>query len=339
MASKHKAHAGPSKSSKISATAASRSNGRGGRQRTLSSFMHPRPKATQLPPQLLPTASCSPSVKADVVFNTSGRGTDAGDKRKKVDVIDLKSDDEDPPLKRRRLSVDSTRSTYSYQPSKPEEPSVAKHLASRSPSKWSIPNLTRATPFLGSSAYSRRSEMSSLYSPLFGQEHSRLGEPSENYSLEDGPNTFLPGVDTSGVEMESDVVPCSQDDFPLAFPPLVPTTGASPLQAITPFLQPNSLFLSGFTPKRTRNLQHSVPSSATPSDLKQSYNVHIDPIGAPPVPVFTPYSPGYKKERSQTSDLSPPASFPRCALLIVNIPFHLFLLQSQQIIGIVLLFA
>ena len=334
MASKHKAHAGPSKSSKISATAANRSNGGGGRQRTLSSFMHPRPKVTQLPPQLSPTASCSPSVKADVVSSTSGRGTDAGDKRKKVEVIDLKSDEEDPPLKRRRLSVDSTRSRYSYQPSKAGEPSVAKHLASRSPSKWSIPNLARTTPFLGSSAYSRRSEISSLYSPLFGREHSALGGPSEDSSLEDGPNTFIPGkghgVDSSGVDMESDVVPCSQDELPLAFPPLVPTTRASPLQAITPFLQPNSLFLSGFTPKRTRTLQHSVPSSATPSDLKQSYNAHIEPIEAPPVPVFTPYSPGYKKEWSQTSDLLPPASFPRCALPIVNIPYRLFLFNLSR---------
>lgn len=339
MASKHKGRAGPSRSSNISTTAAGRRSGGGGRQLTLSSFMDP--KATHTAPQLSPTASRSPSVQIDTVSSTSGRCTNAGEKRKQAEVIDLKSDEEDPPLKRRKLSTDSISSTYSYQASKPGKPSVAKSLVYSSPRKWLIPNLAGTTPRLGSNAYFHSSEISGPYSPLLGEEHSRLRGPSENSSSEDGPTTLLPerghGADSFGVDMKSDVVPCSQafDDL---FPPLAPSTRASPLQAITPSLQPNSLFLSEFTPKSTRTSQHSVPSSATPSDLRQNYDVDMEPIRAPPVPVFTPCSPGDIEEWSQTNDLLlPPSSFPRCALPAIDISYHLFLLRYHQIIGIALL--
>jgi hypothetical protein len=69
--------------------------------------MDPKPKVTQAPQQLSPMEFSSPFARTDMVSSTSGADIDAGEKRKKAEVIDLTSDEGDPPLKRRKLSVDS----------------------------------------------------------------------------------------------------------------------------------------------------------------------------------------------------------------------------------------
>ena len=318
----------PSRCPKPSSIAA---RGRSGQcQRTLYSFMDPKPKNTQTPPQRLPIASSSPCVKAATVSSTAERDIHAGEKRKKAaEVLDLTSDEEDPPLKRRKLLVDSS-STHSYQVSKIGKSSVAKHFASGSPRKWTIPNLTAATPPSGPKAYPQYPGVSDPRSLFLRDARGRSDEPSTNLLLSDGPHTSLPegdhGMDSFGVDMEPDVVPCSQaqDKLPFTLPPInAPSTRASPLQVITPSLKPNSLLLPFFTPKSARASQQVVPSSTTPSDLRQSGDVHMERIKAPPIPVFTPCSPSYVVQQSQTDDSLPPSSFPRCALPVVSMIYHL----------------
>jgi hypothetical protein len=146
---------------------------------------------------------------------------------------------------------------------------------------------------------------------------------------------FLPegghGMDSVGVDMELDVVPCSQaqDDLSLAFPPITPSTSASPLQPITSSPQRTSWHLpTFFTPEPVRVSQQQVPSSATPSDLRESHDAHIMRIEAPHVPLFTLSSSSYIEERPQSTESMPPSSsFPRCILPVMSTIYHLSSLQ------------
>ena len=341
MASKYKGRSSQPRSSRISTAAASGISGDRGRQRTLSGFLGHTPKSTETPPHLSPIASGSPSVKADMVPSTSRRGTNAGEKRKKAEVIDLTSDEDDPPLKRRKPSVDSLSSACSYQVSKPGQFKVARYLQSGSPVQSTIPNLGATTPCSSPKPCFRGLEVFGLQSPLFEEERGRSGGPPKNSLFFDSPSPFLPDgahrIDCFGVDMESGVVPSSQaspDDLPLAFPPNVPSALASPLQTITPSLQPNSPFLFTSTPKSVQASQQVVPSSATPSDLRQSRDIHIEQVEAPPVPLFTPYFPSPRKGRSQINYSLPPSSLPRCAYPVMSITYHQSSLLSHQILRI-----
>jgi len=335
MASNYKGRAGPSRPLKISTTGAGGRSGGRGCQRTLYSFMDPEPKATHIPPHLSPIVSSSPCAKTNTNYSTSGTDINAGEKRKKLEVIELTSDEDDPPLKRRKLSVEFSSPTRSYQASVTEKSLVAKQFASSSPSKWRMPNFAATTPYSGPKTYFRGLEDSGLQPQRLREERDRSGGPS--FSV--GSPTFQEGhgMDSVGIDMELDVVPCSQDqDNPsLAFPPIAPSTCASPPQAITPSPQRTLLPLFTFTPKSVQVSQQQVPSSATPSDLRESRDVLIVQIETPNVPVFTPYSPSYIEERSQATDiLLPPSSFPRCALPVVSMVYHLFSLRYHQIFRI-----
>ena len=316
MASKPKGRAGSSRASKTPTTAAGGGGGSSSTQLTLYTFMDLKPKATQTPPQPSPAVPIPPSVKTDAVYSTNGRGINAGEKRKKAEVIDLTSDEEDPPLKRRKPSVVSSSSTCSFQVSKTGKYSVAKHLATGSRGKWTSQNLAANTPCSGPKPYSRDPGVFHSQSPLLREERGRSGGSSENSSLSAGPPILLPegghGIDSLGIDMESDVVPCSQtqDDLPFAFPPIAPFARTPPLQTIISSLQPSSSFLPTFTPKSVRTSQQEVSSSATPSDFRQSHGVHIERIGAPPIPVFTPYSQNDLEWQPPTDDPLPPSSFP-----------------------------
>jgi hypothetical protein len=326
MASKYKGRSGPSRPSKTSTGAG------GGYQRTLFTFMDLESKAIQPRQQLSPIVSSPPCAKPDAISSTSRTVFNAGEKRTKAEIIELTSDEDDPPLKRRKLAMDFSSPTRPYQVSITEKPSVAKQLASGSPRKWISPNFAAITPYSGPKTYFQGLEVSDLQSQHLREECGRSGGPSLLVS----PPTFLPegehGMDSVGLDMELDVVPCSQtqDDLSFAFPPIAPSTRASPLRAITPSPQRTSLALPISTPKPGRVSQQQVPSSATPSDLRQSHDELIGPIEAPHAPIFTPYSPNYLEERPQTIDpLLPPSSFPRCALPVVSMICILFPLQHH----------
>lgn len=322
MAARYKGHASPSRPSRTK----SPTTGGRGCQRTLYSFMDPKPKVTQTPPQLSPILSSSPFAKTDIVSSTSRTDIGAGEKRKKADVIQLTSDEDEPPLKRRKRLVDSPSPTRSYQVSMKERPSVARQLATGSPRNWTMPNFAVTTPYSDPKTYSRGLQVSDLQSQRLREGR----DQSEGPSLSVGLPTFLPegghGMNFVGVDMELDVVPCSQDqdDLSLAFPPVAPSPSASPLQPITPFPQRTLLFSPIFTPKPVRVSQQQVPSSATPSDLRESRDVHIGENEAPHVPVFTSSSPSYIEGRLQTTHSPlPSSSFPRCMLPIVSMIYHL----------------
>ena len=322
MASRYKGHASPSRPSRTKTP----TSGGIGCQRTLYSFMDPKPKVTQTPPQLSPILSSSPSTKTDVVSSTSGTNIGAGEKRKKADLSQLTSDEDEPPLKRRKRSVDSSSPTHSYHVAIQERPSVATQLATGSPRKWTMPNFAVTPPYSDTKTYSRGLHASDLQSQRLREGRDRSEGPALSVGLLPEGGHVMNSV---GVDMELDVVPCSQDqdDLSLAFPPVAPSTSASPLQPITPFPQRNSLSFPIFTPKPVRVSQQQVPSSATPSDLRESRNVYIEQNEAPHIPVFTSSSPSYIEGRLQTTHSPlPSSSFPRCMLPVVSMIHHLSLL-------------
>lgn len=320
MASKYKGRASPSRPSRTKTP----TTGARGCQRTLYSFMDPKPKVTQTPQQLSPVVSSSPIAKTDIVSSTSGTNVNAGGKRKKAEVIQLTSDEDDPPLKRRKLSVDPSTPTRPYQASIKQRPSVARQFATGSPRNCTMPNFAATTSSLDPKTYSHGLQVSGLQS----QRPQEGRGASEGPSLSVGLPALLPGgrgMNSVGVDMELDVVPCSQtqDDLPLLSLPIAPSTSASPLQPITPFPQRTSLYFPIFTPKPARASQQQVPSSATPSDLRESRDVHIGQNEAPHVPVFTLSSPSYTEGGLQTTHSPlPSSSFPRCLLLIISITHH-----------------
>jgi hypothetical protein len=167
-----------------------------------------------------------------------------------------------------------------------------------------------------------RSKLSDLQSQRLWEGHGQSG----SQSLSVGLPHFLPegghGMDSVGVDMELDAVPCSQsqDDHSLAFPPITPSTSASPLQPITSSPQRTSWHLpTFFTPEPVRVSQQQVPSSATPSDLRGSHDAHIMRIEAPNMPLFTLSSSSYIEERPQSTESMPPSSsFPRCILPVMS---------------------
>jgi len=285
--------------------------------------MDSKPKFTQTPQQLSPIVSSSPFAKTDTVSSTSGTDINAGEKRKMTEVIQLTSDEDDPPLKRRKLSVDPSSPTRSYQASIKERPLVARQLASGSPRNYTMPNFAATTPYSDPNPYPRGMQVSDLQSQ---RPREGLGG-SEGPSFSVGLPTFLGHrMNSVGVDMELDVVPCSQaqDDLPLVFHPIAPSTSASPLQPITPFPQRTSFRFPIFTPKPVRVSQQQVPSSATPSDLRESRDVHIGRNEAPHIPVFTLSSPNYIEGGLQTTHSPlPSSSFPRCILPIVSMTYHL----------------
>ena len=331
MASRYKGRAGLSRSSKTKSS----TTGTRGCQRSLYSFMESKPKATQAPQQLSPIVSSSPFAKTEMVSSTSGSDINAGEKRKKAKVIELTSDEDDPPLKRRKLVVDSSSPTRPYQVLTTEKSSMAKQLASGSPRKWTMPDFAASTPCSDPKTYFRGLQLSDLQSQRPQEGRGRSGEPSSPVDLPTFPPEGGHEMNTVRVDMELDMVPCSQvqDDLPLAFPPIAflpiaPSTLASPLRPITPPPQRNSLFLPTFTPKLVQVSQQQVPSSATPSDLRESCDVHIMRTEAPHVPVFTLSSPNYIEERPQTTDLLlPSSSFPRYVLPVMSMIYHLSLLR------------
>ena len=321
MASRHKGRAGPSRPSQTKTS----TNGTRGYQRSLYSFMDSKPKATQTTQQLSPIVSSSPFPMSEMVSSTSRTDINAGEKRKKAEVIELASDEDDPPLKRRKLLVDPSSPTrpYLYQGLTTEKNSVAKQLA---PRKWTMPNFATSTPHSDPKTYFRGLQFSDLQSQHLEEGQGRAGGPSIPVSLP----AFLPeaghGTDSIGVDMELDVVPCSQaqDDLSLAFPPITPSIHAPPLQPITPSPQRTSLPLPTFTPQPVQGSQQRVPSSATPSDLRESRGAYILQMEAPRVPVFTPSSPSDIEEPPQTTDSQlPSSSVPRCVDPVISMIYHL----------------
>jgi hypothetical protein len=63
--------------------------------------MDSKPKVTQAPQQLSPMEFSSPFARTEMVSSTSGADIDAGEKRKKAEVIDLDK-------RRRRTSSETT---------------------------------------------------------------------------------------------------------------------------------------------------------------------------------------------------------------------------------------